>query len=75
MTRLFAGLQVTTVHAARPCGGGSFRTFFQPQVCSVRLCSTYDPYQRVEDPPSPFRQRGKDRIGYKLKIYTGGNFF
>ena len=49
------------------------KSCLQPIV--IRHCSTYDPYQKVEDPPSPFKQRGKDRIGYKLKIYTGGKHF
>ena len=77
VTRLFSRLSVSPIPATQPRLSGSYPTKRQPFVGNtvVRQCSSYDPYQTVENPPSPFKQRGKDRIGYKLKIYTGGKTF
>ena len=66
ITRLFSRLSTGTVSS-------SVQTSFLERL-AVRHCSTYEPYSKLEETPSPFKQRGKDRIGYKLKIYTGGEF-
>ncbi len=71
LTRLFSTLSVTSV---RTTNIGFLQTATRPQqLNSIRSSSTYDPYQQLEDPPEPFRHRGKDRIGNPYKIYQGGN--
>ena len=70
VTRLLSRLSTANSPTSGTRCTDAGRKSLQPIV--IRHCSTYDPYQKVEDPPSPFKQRGKDRIGYKLKIYTGG---
>ncbi len=82
VTRLLsrATLSTTIPQSCSTCLSTKPTSLLTPKPASiycaaVRFSSNYDPYPNLEPPPSPYRQRTMDRIGYKLRIYQGGEWY